>query len=103
VIKRRISSREVETHDEMVALADEMLTIVGAEHMERDLADYHRILMGAFANLFRDFARATRHGQAAVEFEQGMGDTDTPFYRELVEDLAVLEEASEIADWLNTD
>lgn len=80
-----------------------MLDIVNKEHLERDAADYHRILMAAFANLFRDFARATRHGKEAVAIETAMGDTDTQFYRELVEDLAVMEQAGEISEWLNKD
>lgn len=101
--RRDGNSEESMTHAELVTMADEMLDIVSQEGLERDLADYHRMLMAAFANLFKDFAGATKHGREALEIERQMGDTESLFYKELVEDLRVLEQAQEFAEWLNTD
>jgi hypothetical protein len=72
------------------------------ERLERDMPDYYRILMVAYANL-KDFHGAIQYGEEALRYERAIGGIDTSFYRVVVEDLEALERLSELTESLDTD
>jgi len=47
---------------------------------------------------FEDFPRAIQYGEEALRYERDIGDIETSFYREIVEDLAVLERLTQLTE-----